>query len=135
MPLPTVPMIQKRAIARKREDLYDFEWPEYIDYLPPDEMRQHLRNDKQDNAEAIAKTLTREGILKIIKDYLKHAIDWSEREKAYETERCISHYIAWIWLAGDFAFAFEIQYGKPKDFAEAKDLYFRIALYYGWRDF
>ena len=135
MALPTVPMIQKRIADRKGHDLYDFEWPQYLDYLPPDEMRQHLRNDMQDNAEAIAKEHTREGMLKIIKEYLPHAIDWAEREMALETERCLSHFIAWTWLAGDFKFAFEIQYGLPKDFVEARALYFRIALYYDWRDF
>lgn len=121
--VPSMDEIVARIAERKEADMFGFEWQEYIEWLDhPHAVATGVLNEKAKiaaNWPPPESELTREVMLAKMLAYMEFAWGKANDCRGISAGRSISHYVAWIWLAGDRAFSSEVEqiehryYGKP----------------------
>jgi hypothetical protein len=105
--------IVERIEARKDDDFFGFEIGDYIVRLDYDHAKPYLKDD-----------VTREewettdlDPLQEAKEYVEFAFEKARGQRGISASRSLCHYIAWIWLSGDDAFAAEVLKMSSTDYA------------------
>jgi len=112
--IPTADQIIERIKDRKKGDMLGFEWQEYCPYLNYEQLVRAGVEFKEDLSDTDKKAindvtvLDRDKIIEQMRDYMPFAVGKAENQRGISASRSLSHYVAWIWLAGDFDFSKEI---------------------------
>jgi len=136
MGVPTVDEILARTLARRKDDMFGFEWHEYVEYLPFDKAKPLLLDGTEVTEtewKKLQPELTEAAVLEKMRKYMPFAWDKANGCRGLSSNRSIMHYIAWTWLHGDAEFSEEIQ----KEFDEnycmyGKPILVKICERYGW---
>lgn len=102
--VPTHEHIVERIRERQDADLFGFEIRDYLYYLPFEFASEFVTLKEgctPEERDAEIGTLTRENVVKEMREYMAFAIGKAEDERGLSTMRSIQHYTAWTWLAGD----------------------------------
>jgi len=130
MTMPTSDEVLARIRERKPDDVFGFEWSEYVDFLEYEHAKEFLKPEVTAEHWAEArKPLTRESVLAVMLEYMPFAWEKANDKRGLSASRSIMHYVAWTWLAGDHALSEWLDteyefYGKPQ--------LVRICETYGW---
>ena len=124
--------IVERIKAREPEDMFGFEWHEYIRFLPFHAAQPWLKEEAKPEDWA-AEVCTRDALLEQMRDYMDFAWGKANNCRGLSANRSVMHYIAWTWLAGDGEFSDEISQQFDEDYRfYGKPILARIADFYGW---
>lgn len=104
--VPTTDEIAARVAQRMAGDLFGFEWHEYAIYLTAEQIAPYLKASAEPWEQH---PLSRDEMLKKIKDYMPFAYEKANGQRGISSNRSVMHLIAWTWLAGDREFSAEIQ--------------------------
>lgn len=100
MTIRTDEEILARVEEVKDRDWMGFERNDLIIYLPFDKARPFLvEGTTEDEWETLDRS--RESVLKTMLDYMPFAWDKANNKRGLSAGRSMSHYAAWIWMAGD----------------------------------
>lgn len=117
--------ILARINERKRADFFGFETSDLIIRLPFDKAKQFLKPEAvEDKWEVMPRD--RESLLKEMEGYMAFAWEKAKDCRGISASRSMSHFQAWIWLAGD-------DLGDLQDYEfYGKDNLRKICEHYGW---
>lgn len=127
----TQEQIVSRIIERKENDMFVFEWAEYVPYLDFKHAKQFLKEGCKEEG-YIRAELSKEVLEKTIKDYMEFAWEKANGGRELSANRSIMHLIAWIWLSGADKFAEEIDNEYTTNYHYyGKDILAKICAHYG----
>lgn len=136
MSMPTQEEIVERYKAKAKNDMFGFESGDYFNYMDWEHGKEFLKEDAnitQEKWEKETPSLIREVVLKEMEDYMEFAWGKAIDCRGISSNRSISHYIAWTWLAGDNEFSEKLEKEYDKNYRYyGKDLLVMICQYYGW---
>lgn len=105
-----------RIEERKNCDPLGFEVPHYIYYLDYEHAKPYLKDNV--TAESWAESIETNDVHELMKEYMEFAWEKAFNGRGISAGRSISHYIAWLWIAGDNELYNEIEnyenYGIPQ---------------------
>lgn len=134
MTLPTKEEIKAKLLEAKKDDMFGFEWQEYLIYLDWETAEEFFKEGlTEEEKQHFFETLCREDILLKMHDYMEFAWNKANNCRGISANRSMMHYIAWTWLAGDQQFSDEIGF----EFKHAYEFYGKpilekICNHYGW---
>lgn len=128
--MKTQEQLVERIGARKQEDLFGFEWQEYLRGLDFAHARPFLKDDAKE-ANWHDAPITDEGLAAKMLEYMPFAWDKANNCRGISASRSVMHYVAWLWMAGEEDLAawcddddnYE-HYGKP--------VLIHICEHFGW---
>lgn len=125
MDMRTDKEIIERINERRAEDWLGTEFSDLIVRLPFDAAKPWLKDDVV-AADWKPEPRDRESLLKEMLNYMPFAWEKANRGRGLSAGRSMSHYNAWVWLAGD-------DLGDLTRYAYyGKDNLVRICQHYGW---
>lgn len=117
--------IIERIKQRESVDWGGFEFSDLALRLPYEAIKPFLKDDAFE-ADWEQAPRDRDSLLKEMHDYMDFAWDKANNERGLSAGRSMSHYSAWVWLAGDdLGDLTEYQY-------YGKDNLVKICQQYGW---
>lgn len=110
--------ILKRLETRKKNDMFGFEWKEYLYYLDYEHAKPYVKDNI--TKEGWEESTEKEPAEKI-KSYMSFAWKKANDCRGISTGRSLSHMVAWLWLDGQDEFLKKWNnledyeyYGKPQ---------------------
>lgn len=111
----------------KKNDFFGFQTSDLVFHLEYEHAKQYL-NEGVTADQWKQMSPDRDSILKEMQDYMPFAWDKANNFRGLSAGRSMSHYMAWVWLAGD-----EANFGDLEDYEYyGKDNLVRICKFYGW---
>jgi len=96
--------IINRIKAIQPDDLFGFQIDDLLRFLPFEDAKQFLSDEgvkEFANGKWNQEPLTREGVIKIMKEYMDFALGKASDHRGLSAGRSVEHYKAWVWLLGD----------------------------------
>lgn len=92
--------IVNRIESRKKNDMFGFEWQEYLSYLDYEHAKPYLKDglteqEWQEHLSTVAHPKT------VMINYMPFAWEKANSCRGISAWRSLSHYQAWLWLDGD----------------------------------
>lgn len=124
--------ILDRIEDRKEDDMFGWEWHEYVGCLDFEHAKPFLKDGADpDNWEFTPPTS--EALREKMLDYMDFAWDKACGERGISANRSIMHYVAWVWLEGDNKFAKRVEQEWDLNYHEyGKPILRMICDHYGW---
>jgi len=133
--LRTQDEIVQRFEERKKGDFLGFEVGEYLDYLDYEHAKPYLKKSvtskEWEEETERPLPLNKKAILKRMLDYMGLAWEKANGCRGISASRSISHYQAWIWLAGDQELLQKVQ-DETNYEHYGKEILVMICDFYGW---
>lgn len=137
MEFPTQEQIVARINERQGDDVFGFEWGEYLRALDFEHAKSFLKDGV--TADEWTPDIMNVGdARKVMADYLSFAFDKANNCRGISANRSVMHYIAWTWLAGDADFSKKLAQSMSDDYRYyGKPQLVMVAEHYGldWRKY
>ena len=100
----TAEEIVNRIKGIEPEAFFGFQADDLMRFLPFEDAKQFLNAEgvkEFENGKWNQEPLTREGVIKIMGEYMDFALSKASDHRGLSAGRSIEHYKAWVWLLGD----------------------------------
>lgn len=97
----TVEEIASYYEARRQDDFLGFEAEVLLPFLPYDLAKPWLKPDSSPEKWGKQKSLTEEGVLETMRDYMAFAWGKALNHRGISASRSVTKMASWLWLLGD----------------------------------